>query len=103
MTMDDVTELFNLFASEPTQLDPLEYGSGLSGIDEEAYLYYKYFSREGPSLSNFIGPNEIKKIWEYLHSDVSTFLRALTGTQYGIITPHAIFLFMINGVTNLFP
>ena len=43
MTMDAVTELFNLFASEPAQLDPLEYGSGLSEIDKEAFSILRIF------------------------------------------------------------
>lgn len=41
MTMDDVTELFNLFASHQGEMDQLESGSGLSGIDEQTYFYNK--------------------------------------------------------------
>ena len=79
MTMDDVTQLFNIFASEPVPSDRMEYGSGLSGIDEDAYLYYEYYDREEPSLFNFIGPNEVKEIWEFLHTDISSLLRDFTG------------------------
>ena len=79
MTMDDVTELFNLFATHQEEIEKIESGSGLSGIDEETYFYYDdyFFSRE--PLVSFIGPEEVKKMWDYFQTDLDPFSRTLTG------------------------
>ena len=80
MTMDDVTELFNLFASHQGEMDQLESGSGLSGLDEETYFYNDdyFFSRE--SLVSFIGPEEVRKMWDYFQTDLNPLSRTLTGS-----------------------
>ena len=82
MTMDDVTELFNLFASHQGEMDQLESGSGLSGIDEETYFYNDdyFFSRE--SLVSFTGPEEVRKMWDYFQTDLNPLSRILTGRTY---------------------
>ena len=78
MTMDDVTELFNLFASDHGEMEKLEYGSGLSGIDEEPYFSYDFFSSR-ESLVRFIGPEEVRKMWDFFKTNLNPFLRTSTG------------------------
>ena len=83
MTMDDVTELFNLFASDHGEMEKFEYGSGLSGIDEEAYFNYDFFSSR-ESLVSFIGPEEVRKMWDFFKTNLNPFPRTLTGRTHRV-------------------
>ena len=80
MTMDDVTELFNLFASHQGEMDQLESGSGLSGIDEETYFYNDDYFFSTESLASFIGPEEVRKMWDYFQTDLNPLSRTLAGS-----------------------
>ena len=84
MTMDDVTELFNLFASHQGEMDQLESGSGLSGLDEEAYFYNDDYFFSTESLVSFIGPEEVRKMWDYFQTDLNPLSRTLTGSVRNI-------------------
>ncbi len=85
MTMDDVTELFNMFASDPVEPPGENYGSGQTESEklfdfDDAYEYYYFIYHEAEhSTFKFIGEEEIMKIWNYLHTDLGALVRKIKG------------------------
>ena len=76
MMVDDIAELFGLFAQE-TGANQQQAGSGLLEPDQK--VFYDYYYVEETPVSNFIGPKEVVDMWDYLHIDRDLFLRKMKG------------------------